>query len=280
MNQHDFDLNGGVGGGLGSLIDGLNWDHVRSEVAGESRARVGITGLVGAGKSTLLNSLHGWEVSPVGAGPGTGAAQEDLGLFVLLDLPAEGPATVEAWNGLDEEGAGPAVWETLEQADVILFLFDGALHLADDGLTEEQAAWRQQARLGEYRWYCRIKALGRPLVIALNKADRWPDAQAPTAGPDQRSAEPGLCAAVEGRGGRGATGGAGPVPGLFPHHRIRTAVAGAGCDGGIPADPGGWHGAGAGQPQAAYAGRLQQDGPPGAAGGAVWRRGDAAAEGV
>lgn len=178
MNPHEFDLNGGPGGGLGSLVDGLNWDHVRSEVAGESQARVAIGGLAGAGKSTLLNSLRGWEVSPAGGARQAGQSQEDLGLFVLLDLATEGPAAVEEWNGLDEAGAGPGVWETLGQADVILFLFDGALHQPAGDLPEEQAALRQRARQGEYRWYCRIQALGRPVVAALSKADLWPDGQA------------------------------------------------------------------------------------------------------
>lgn len=178
MNQHEFDLNGGPGGGLGSLVDGLNWDHVRSEVAGESQARVAIAGLAGAGKSTLLNSLRGWEVSPAGDARQAGQSQEDLGLFVLLDLAAEGPAAVEEWNGLDEAGAGPGVWETLGRADVTLFLFDGALHQPAGDLAEEQAAMRQRARQGEYRWYCRIQALGRPVVAVLSKADLWPDGQA------------------------------------------------------------------------------------------------------
>mgnify|MGYP001357029393 CR=1 FL=1 len=175
MNQHEFDLNGGPGGGLGSLVDGLNWDHVRSEVVGESQARVAIAGLAGAGKSMLLNSLRGWEVSPAGDARLPGQSQEDLGLFVLLDLAAEGPAAAEEWNGLDEAGATPGVWETLTQADVILFLFDGALHQPSGELPEQQAAMRQQARQGEYRWYCRIQALGRPVVAAMSKADLWPD---------------------------------------------------------------------------------------------------------
>lgn len=168
----------GLGDEIASALDELSWTHVRNEVAGETQARVALVGLAGAGKSTLLNTLRGWEVSPTGDGRAAPRGWEDLGLFLLVDLPAAGP----------DHPADGALWEELEglrQADALLFLFDGALHAAaDDG--DEAAAARQ----GEYRWYCRLRTLGPPVVAVLNKADLWPDGSAAAAELAQRLAAP------------------------------------------------------------------------------------------
>ena len=77
--------------GVGSVLNALDWDHVRVEVEQEIQARIAIVGLRGVGKSSLLNHLRGWEVSPTGDRGGEGPlTHEDLGLFVLVDLPDQG----------------------------------------------------------------------------------------------------------------------------------------------------------------------------------------------
>lgn len=178
MMQHtEFGDDGGLHGGLGSLLDSLNWDHVRSEVTEEGRARVALVGLPGAGKSTLLNAMRGWEVSPVQHQPGAGNRMEDLGLFLLADLSEHGPAASGATSGLSDGAEDPWIWELLTQADVIVFVFDGALHLSGDGAgsadveRDSLAARRQHWQLVEYQWYSRIKALGRPVAAVLSKRD-------------------------------------------------------------------------------------------------------------
>ena len=178
MHHNEYDLDGGLNSGLGSLLDSLNWDHVRSEVAEEGRARVAIVGLPGAGKSTLLNSLRGWEVSPVHSPTAPDQRQEDLGLFLLLDLPCEGPAAGDETAGMGGNGLGPSLWDLLAQADMIVFLFDGALHLdeqggqgADDLNDDPVKATKRRQHLAEYQWYCRIKTLGPPVTAILSKSD-------------------------------------------------------------------------------------------------------------
>ncbi|MDW8318523.1 MAG: GTPase [Anaerolineae bacterium] len=170
----------GLGDGMAAALDELGWAHVRDQVAGEAQARVAMVGLAGAGKSTLLNTLRGWEVSPVGGGPGARRGWEDWGMFVLVDLPAEGP------DHLADEMLGEDL-DGLCRVDLLLFLFDGALHCDGD---EATAAERQAARQGEYRWYCRLRTLGPPVVAVLSKADLWPDGQAAAAELAQRLAAP------------------------------------------------------------------------------------------
>lgn len=170
----------GLGDEIASALDELSWTHVRNEVAGEAQARVALVGLAGAGKSTLLNTLRGWEVSPTGDGGATPRSWEDLGLFLLVDLPAEGP----------DHSADGALWEELlRQADALVFLFDGALHAAADD-NGEQVTQLAALRQGEYRWYCRLRTLGPPVVAVLNKADLSPDGSAAAAALAQRLAAP------------------------------------------------------------------------------------------
>lgn len=178
MMQHtEFGDDGGLRGGLGSLLDSLNWDHVRSEVTEEGRARVALVGLPGAGKSTLLNAMRGWEVSPVQQQPASGNPVEDFGLFLLVDLSEHGPTASGATSALSDSDVDPWIWDALALADVIVFVFDGALYLngdsagdADDG-AEPLAAMRKRWQLAEYQWYSRIKVLGRPVAVVLSKRD-------------------------------------------------------------------------------------------------------------
>ncbi len=152
--------------GLGSLLDMFNWEQVRTDVEEECQARIVLTGLPGVGKSSLLNALRGWEVSPVGDDRDPGLMTwEDLGLFALVDLAGEAPAVegplLDGILGGYDDGA----WLALEGADLVLFLLDG------DTLASAEAA-EIHLHPAEYPWFCRLRALGHPLLVVLNKADR------------------------------------------------------------------------------------------------------------
>ncbi len=155
-NGSDADVSGPAGsaaGGLGSILNALDWDHVREEVDRESRSRVVFIGASGAGKSTLLNTLKGSTVSPASATPEIQEELrvEDFGLFAIVDVPAHSP------NGQLHEGE--TAWFVLTSADLIVWVLDGAAGLR---------AW-------EHEWICRLRALGRPLLIVLNKIDQVAD---------------------------------------------------------------------------------------------------------
>lgn len=174
---------------------GFNWEETRAGVDRESRARVLLLGLVGAGKSTLFNRLCGWNVSP----PAEAAVApveptvEDLGLFCLIDLPeGEGDRERDRDRDRDREGesdreregfyrdypasasplpgngqqapdpvlpAGPDPFLLAEGADLLVYVLDGA----------------RDVRAADYRWIGRLRRLGLPLVVALNKSDLIPE---------------------------------------------------------------------------------------------------------
>ena len=181
--------------GIGSLLNALDWDHVRAEVEREAQARIAIVGMKGVGKSSLLNRLRGWEVSPPGnhgnASVQTSEASktsevyipvEDFGLFVLIDLPDE-VAIGATWPRLHNSFSGDildnyweATWTTLSDADLILFVLGSDAFVYSH--REEQLSWEAKVspesvglRTAEYRWFCRIRSLGRPLIVVLNKVD-------------------------------------------------------------------------------------------------------------
>ena len=146
---------------LGHLAHLVDWDQLREGLERESRGRIAIAGLPQVGKSTLFNALRGWEVSP----PEAEAAellhprQEDMGLFLLVDLP---PAPAAGWEWSPDPWSGEG-WEEMIpnweasplDADLTLFLLDGSLGL----------------RPAEYRWFSRLRARGKLLIPVLNKAD-------------------------------------------------------------------------------------------------------------
>ncbi|MFQ6058275.1 MAG: GTPase [Anaerolineae bacterium] len=182
--EHEWEPTPEPAWGVGSILDAFDWDHVRAEVEQESQARIAIVGLRAVGKSSLLNRLRGWEVSPAeDGGDGSTLAQEDLGLFVLVDLPDHGPR-VAAWptahnslSGSVLDGYGEDAWTTLAEADLIVFVLDGEA-FAHTPRGEEQpssvgGSWADALglRTAEYQWFCRIRSLGRPLIVALNKVD-------------------------------------------------------------------------------------------------------------
>ena len=140
------------GMGLASLLGALDWEHVRAEVDRESRAHVVLIGARGAGKSTLMHLLKGFD-------PEENSAEEtnaqdttltNLGFFALADLPAASP------NG--DLNASHPLWFELESADLIVWILDGAAGLR---------GW-------EHEWISRMRALGKPLLVVLNKLDALP----------------------------------------------------------------------------------------------------------
>jgi small GTP-binding protein len=138
------------GFGLAAILNALDWDHVREEVERESRARIVLIGAPDAGKSTLLNQLKGFPVSP----PPPDADElseprvEDMGLFTAIDIPPCSP-------GGQSSEASPT-WSMLQGADLILWMIDGAAGV----------------RRWEHEWISRIRAMGRPLTVVLNKLDQ------------------------------------------------------------------------------------------------------------
>jgi len=164
--------------GVGSVLNALDWDHVRVEVEQEIQARIAIVGLRGVGKSSLLNHLRGWEVSPTGDRGGEGPlTHEDLGLFVLVDLPDQGPQVAvgpTAHNVFPMDilnGCGEVAWTTLAEADLIIFVLDGGALLRPQSAEQDGISSDLSLRMAEYQWFCRIRSLGRPLIVALNKVD-------------------------------------------------------------------------------------------------------------
>ncbi len=139
--------------GLGSLFSPWDWDQVRQEVERECQARIALVGMGDAGKSTLFNRLRGWDISPVGSGCGDEACvtQEDLGTFLLVDLPATEPAAAH-WQG---DGYGEVGWVNLAEAELVVFILDATHQISP--IT--------------YQWFSRIRALRRPLLVAVNKID-------------------------------------------------------------------------------------------------------------
>jgi len=145
--------------GLGSLFSPWDWEQVRQEVERECQAHIAIVGMGDVGKSTLFNRLRGWDVSPIGrwTGDERHIMQEDLGTFLLVDLPVVEPDKAvgvpdEVWHG---DGYDEVGWVSLGAADLVVFVLDGTHPLC----------------AAEYQWFSRIRALGRPLLVAVNKID-------------------------------------------------------------------------------------------------------------
>lgn len=152
--------------GVRSLLETLEWDHAGNEVEQEHRARIILTGVPGAGKSALLNRLRGM---PVSARNGGEATREDLGLFTLIDLPEDDRAAAGEQEAYPDYRTGfydgydmsyPLMG--LSDADLIVFVLDGARLMGQEVLVPS---------IAEYRWLCRVRALCRPLVVVLTKAD-------------------------------------------------------------------------------------------------------------
>ena len=129
----------------------------------ESRTSCGTIALIGApnaGKSTLLNRMVGTKISIVTPKAQTtrvrvtGVTVEGTAQLVFLDVPGVFNAT-ESF----EKAMVNAAWNAAKSADVVLFLYD-----ARKVPTEETEAAMT-----------RLRQLGKPLVVALNKVDALPD---------------------------------------------------------------------------------------------------------
>lgn len=142
-------------------LDQMDWAGLRQEVEMETRAEIALLGLGNAGKSSLFNSLRGWPVTTTGLKLGRQAqtVEEPMGLFTLIDLPEDGHL---------EDG----LLERLDRSSLLVYLLDGAA----GGPGPEQA--EPVVRLADSCWISRLRATGRPLLVALNKADLWADGAA------------------------------------------------------------------------------------------------------
>lgn len=147
-------------GAIDALPSGLaGWKTLMSlalahlRLAAGGKGRVAIVGPANVGKSTLYNQLvrektDRAEVSPV---PGTTRAnqQADAGLFTVVDTP--GADAVGEVGEREKEIALAAARE----ADFLIVMFDAIQGIKRD----EQALFAE------------LSALGKPLLVALNKID-------------------------------------------------------------------------------------------------------------
>ena len=147
--------------------DAWRWDELAAEIGRESQARLVIAGLRDAGKSLLFNRLRGWVISSDGLKDSRedGMAVEWYGAFVLVDLPEQEPP------------GGPPDGDlvlTLGEPALVLYVVDG----------------QHGVRQADYRWVARLRASGRPVVVALNKCDVLQDPGAAVAEAQRRLGMP------------------------------------------------------------------------------------------
>jgi uncharacterized protein (DUF697 family) len=137
-----------IGLGLTALLNALDWDHLRAEVERESRARVVLIGARGAGKTTLHNWLKGFGATETDAEPARAEASiVNLGLFSVIDVEPPHPNA--------EINSNEALWFQIENADLIVWVLDGAVG----------------ARGWEHEWISRVRAVGKPVLLVMNKVD-------------------------------------------------------------------------------------------------------------
>lgn len=146
-------MNGGASI-LNSLQDLGRWDELAAEVSQEGQARVAIAGLPQSGKRMLLNRLRGWDLTSIWSlGAATtldGVAVESFGSFVVADLvqPAEG---------------------TYHSGDELLIM------LGDPALVVYVLDATRGILPADYRWVALLRSGGRPVLVALNRADECED---------------------------------------------------------------------------------------------------------
>lgn len=131
------------------LLAAIDWEGLRADIAREAQARIVIVGPVNSGKSTLFNLLKGRYASPVSAVPGTTrqVVEEQLGPITLVDTPGFGEV-----NGTDR---AHIALKAAEEAELLVLLLDAAAGL----------------RQSDADLYARLRATGRPVLVALNKMD-------------------------------------------------------------------------------------------------------------
>lgn len=141
-----------------NLLDGLQglwqWDELAAEIGQESQARLAIVGLPGAGKSMLFNRLRGWHISGEHASvqvEGAFACSiESYGTFLLVDLP-HAPQDIHS--------SGEETLMTLGDPALLVYIVNA----------------EQGVQSADYRWVSLLRATGRPLLVTLNKTDRFQD---------------------------------------------------------------------------------------------------------
>jgi small GTP-binding protein len=155
-----------LAGTLGSLPDSLKgWrgliDQVLrqvQEVLGE-RNSVAIVGPANVGKSTLYNQLirRGQPQAEVSAVPGTTrqAQSSDAGLFSLVDTPGADAA------GPTGDAERSRALAAAADADILVVMFD-----ASHGVRKPESALLAD-----------LRALSKPLVVAINKMDLIPKSE-------------------------------------------------------------------------------------------------------
>jgi small GTP-binding protein len=131
------------------FIQTLDLRQIEAAIADETRAQLVIIGPVNSGKSTLFNKLKGQKLSAVSAVPGTTRqlVAEQFGPFSLVDTP-----------GMDEvAGSANAAMalQAVEEATVVILVLDAAA-----GVRQSDANLIDQ-----------VRAMGLPVVVALNKID-------------------------------------------------------------------------------------------------------------
>ena len=157
------------------LVEELHWDQPQLGPHLDHLARIVVLGLPGSGKSTLLNAWCGWTVSPVDLPETPSSPIEDFGLFCLVDVPLKPNQETglnlypddEFYDAADPGDSLPPdalpsyfadQLEPLvlaEGADLVLYLIDAT--------TGVQPA--------DYSWVGRLRQLGLPIIVILNKCD-------------------------------------------------------------------------------------------------------------
>lgn len=121
---------------------------------------IALIGAPNAGKSTLMNRMVGQKISIVTPKAQTtrvrvtGVTMEGKAQLIFLDVPG----VFDAKQSF-EKAMVNAAWNSARSADVILFLHDARKNPTEE--TEAAVA--------------RVKQLGKPAIIALNKVDAVPD---------------------------------------------------------------------------------------------------------
>lgn len=136
------------------LIDMMDWQGMRQEVAEESRAEVIFIGKPGCGKSSLYARLHrmAYFDDPSGTPALDDLIQpERFGLFTLVDLP-----------GTQTE----LPLDIVATASLLVYLLDGQ-HYADapgTSITLDPV---------DRKWIARLHATGLPVMLIVTKVDCW-----------------------------------------------------------------------------------------------------------
>lgn len=132
-----------------ALIQSINWNKIREDVAEETNSRIAIVGPVNSGKSTLFNLLKGQEISPISPVAGTTRTviKEDVGPFTLLDTPG--------FSELGGQDRAQLAMQAVEQSTLLILVLDAAAGL----------------RQSDFDLFTMLHQTGKPVIVVLNKID-------------------------------------------------------------------------------------------------------------